>query len=242
VSRAPRAPTPDGGAYLYALLPPAAPPPDAGLPGVGGAPVVCRLHAGLAVWISPMERRPAVALDAIREHNRVVEAAMAAGVTPVPVRFGHWHPAEAALLAAITAAADRFREALAHVADAVEYGIRVVDPSLQRPAAPVLRPEAPEATTGSEYMQALALRHSAERVGRERVAEVGAEIRAEIGALIRDEHVEPLASPHGVASVAHLVHRRDGAAYAAAVERLPQRMPELRFLLSGPWAPYSFVA
>jgi hypothetical protein len=230
------------GAYLYALLPRDAPAPAAGLTGVGGAPVECRLHAGLAAWLSPMERAPAAAVAPIREHNRVVEAAMAAGVTPVPVRFGHWHPSEDALLAAVADAAERFHQALAHLAGSVEYGIRVLDPGMQRPAAAVQRPEAPEATTGREYMKALALRHSAERVGRERLTEVAAGMRAELGALIRDERIEPLPSAHGVASVAHLVHRRDGAAYATAVERLPQRMPELRFLLSGPWAPYSFVA
>ncbi len=49
-----------------------------------------------------------------------------------------------------------------------------------------------------------------------------------------------LPSRHGLVSVAHLVERGAEREYRVALEVLRHERPDLRFLVTGPWPPYSF--
>jgi hypothetical protein len=67
-------------------------------------------------------------------------------------------------------------------------------------------------------------------------------MRQALGALVLDERVEPLSSPHGLATVAHLVDRDRESEYEAAVDRFAGSAPGVRFLRTGPWPAWSFTA
>ena len=91
-------------------------------------------------------------------------------------------------------------------------------------------------------MRDLLARAAAERAVDARGQEIATRVRAVLGAIIRQERIDALPSRHGVVSLAHLVDRREADAYRAGMERVRRERPELRFLVTGPWPPYSFTA
>lgn len=225
------------GLYLYCLVPEGVVPP-ATLRGIEDAPVEPHVAGQLTCWVSPVSAPPEATLDRIRRHEAVVEAALAAGVTPVPLRWGQWAPSEAALAGTLRERQEAYLNALETVAGAVEFGVRVLDPA--RASSP---PPAPVgAGAGTAYMRALLARAAGQRAVEARGQEIAASFRAVLGAIIRQERIDALPSRHGVVSVAHLVARRREDEYRAGVQQVRRERPELRFLLTGPWPPYSFVA
>lgn len=225
------------GVYLYCIVPASHAPP-ADLTGLGGGTVSLLPAGRVAAWVSSLDERPATSPEAIRRHNAVIAAALTERVTPLPVRFGEWLPSPPAAVSGLAAREGDHLRALAAVAGAVEYGVRVMEPARER----TLEARPGPGASGRDYMAALARRHAAGERDRARGAEVAAALRAELGDRIRGERVDPLPRGRGVVSLAHLVAHSDAEAYRGAVATLRGRYPELRFLVTGPWPPYSFVA
>ncbi|MBX6363258.1 MAG: GvpL/GvpF family gas vesicle protein [Gemmatimonadetes bacterium] len=226
------------GAYLYCLAPAGSVPP-AGLVGIEDAPVEAVAVATFTAWYSRLDARPEPSIERIRRHNQVVEVALTEDATPVPARFGQWFATLAALAEKLRAGAAAHEESLRRVAGAVEFGLRVVD--VEAPTSPVPTP-APQATTGRAYLEALAARAAADRSRDQRGQEIAAGIAAILGSAVRQQRIDRARSRHEVVGIAHLVARRDVESYRAGVAAARRRYPELRFLLSGPWPPYSFAA
>lgn len=225
------------GLHLYCVTASGIAPP-VGLCGVDGAPVLAVALDGVSVWASSAAAAPRASVAGVRAHHAVVEAAMDAA-TPVPLRFGQWLADEAALRAATRDRVADWAEELRTLVGTAEYGVRVLDPRLP-PAARDVRPAA--GVSGRAYLEALAGR-DAERARRTAAGTaVAAALDDRLGTLVRRTRTEPLATAHGLVSIAHLVVRSDEAAYRAALSDAAQRFAELRLVPSGPWPPWSFVA
>lgn len=205
--------------------------------GIGGVEVRPNPIGALTVLISEIER-PEPSLAHVQQHNAVVEAVVTEDVTPVPLRFGQWADGIEAFEKGIREKADWYAERLAAFAGAMEFGLRVARPERAEQARDV---RAVSAATGAEYMNALRDRVVAERGAREEVEGVRSGISDLLGDLIREERVEAARTPHGVITVSHLVSRDHFDSYRDRAQHLRERFPELRFLLSGPWVPYSFA-
>jgi hypothetical protein len=218
------------GIYVYCLGTEAHPDPAA-LQGVEGAAVRGERVAGLGAWVSDMTRAPTPSLDAVRAHNAVVEAATETA-TPLPFRFGQWFESRDAFVRSIEERRERLGESLHRIGDALEFGVRVIDPEHQ--TAP------PDRTSGTAYLEALAMRGRQDEADRERGRAVAAALRARLGPLVRDERVR-LVGAGTLASIAHLVARHDTGEYERNIRGFPSERPELRFLFTGPWPPYGFV-
>ncbi len=224
------------GVYLYCVLPGDVAPP-AGLRGLAETAVRLQTNGPLACWVSSLDTPPEASVAALQRHNDVVQTALALGVTPLPVRFGQWLENDAALEGALRAREDAYEQALRAVEHAVEYGVRVLDPSLESVApAP-----ATAAVSGTAYMRQLAGRAAEERELESRGREIAVKLRAVLGSLVRQERIEALPSRHGLVSIAHLVERDCDAEYHTAIELVRRAHPALRFLITGPWPPYSFT-
>lgn len=208
------------------------------LRGIGGA-VVTAIRAGdLAVWATAADAAPRASLEAVRSHNAVVEAAQQQH-TPVPLRFGQWLRDEPAVRDRLAERAADWRSQLADFAGTAEYGVRVVDRGMSPPAQDV-RPAS--TGTGRAYLEALAGREN-ERTRRIAAGqEIAAAIEQALGATVLRSRVDPLDTAHGLASIAHLVRHGDADAYRAALAAAITERPELHFLTSGPWPPYSFAS
>lgn len=228
------------GLYLYCVLPADVAEPE--LTGIDGAPVRAFREADVTVWLGDCAAAPRPDLDRIRAHNRVVQAALATGATPVPIRFGQVLADEAALVAHL--AQRDYHADLARVAGAVEFGIRVLDPAAAEATddtvASAHAAGAAEAP-GTAYLRAVAKRVHTLEARRERALEVARRVDDELAAWVRERRIEPSEQPPG-ATVAHLVQTDAVAAYGARARDLTQGDHALHLVLTGPWPPYSFVA
>lgn len=225
------------GSYIYCVVPPAY-APQTTLRGVDDLPVELLTLAGLGLWTSATESVPEPNVNRIKQHNAVVEAAIGVQVTPVPVRFGQWSESLDSLEETFGQRADHFRKLLALFEGALEFGLRVLDPA----PAPV-QPAPPGAAAGSgisgrEYLTALRDRlrptASAEAL-KQKVHEA-------LAGTVRAERMEVQQTPHAMLSFAHLVPRTDFERYRSQVQLLRAELSDLKFLVSGPWPPYSFAS
>ena len=228
------------GLYLYCLLPDDVVPPG-DLRGVGGAPVELRRTGRLACWVSPLDGVPDPTVEEIRRHNAVVGAVLATGHSPLPVRYGQWLADEASLAERLGAGASEYLRALERVRDAVELGVRVLDPE---PAsfAPAELPAPEGRGAGTAYMRALSARLESERRTDFRGREIAESLRATLGSIVRAERIDALRSRNGVVSIAHLVERSGVETYRGFIHAFGHGRTDLRFFVSGPWPPYSFAA
>jgi len=174
-----------------------------------------------------------------RAHDRVLEAALAAGdVVPFPLCTIFETPE--AIRAMLAEREEALTGALARVHGAVEWGVKGF-------AAARREAEAARPSTGTEYL----LRRQAER---ERAAsrddelvsavarahtELAAHTRAAVLAPPQDRRLSGR-DAEMVLNGAYLVPRAGGAEFRARVAALD--VPGLDLELTGPWPPYRFVA
>lgn len=227
----------DPGLYLYCIAAADNRPPT-GLAGIGDSPVRAVDSPPFAVWASRLDRPPTPDVSAIQRHNHVVETAGRHEHGALPVRFGQWLDSEAALLDAIAERRDQYAEALPRVAGAVELGVRVVSPE----PVPAGAASVEAAASGREYLESVARRSAASRARTARGRELARELHDTLGPLLRDQRTDSPATPRGLVELAHLVSRDEVEEYRDQVSTFAAGEPDLRFLVSGPWPPYSFAS
>jgi hypothetical protein len=206
--------------YLYAIAEELDSLPD--VRGVGGTPLARRSVEGLDLVVSEHDGTEIDASEeAVLAHGRVVEGLVARSAALLPARFGRGFRDEDALREAIEGRAASLREALAQVRGCVELGVRVVAPE---PTA------APAAESGRAYMEALQAR-----------AEEARRLHEPLAALARAATRTVGATPRLLLSGAYLVEPGELEAFRRRVVELEAAHPELTFVTTGPWPPYSFA-
>lgn len=237
------------GIYAYVLLPSAVEPPP-GLEGHGGEPVRWRELDRIWVWYSTASSCPSPTLESVRSHHAVAEAAMQEGVTPLPLRFGQWFAGEQEFARAMEERASSYRGQLKEVSGCLEFGLRVIETGAEEPAVDdeglqrrsLEDPESgASAGPGSAHLRALARSRRTEREARERARDVAAEIGERFSDVVRRQRNEPLPRGGGLVSIAQLVPRTAITEYHDRVRDVRRSSRTLRFVVSGPWPPYSFV-
>jgi Gas vesicle synthesis protein GvpL/GvpF len=209
--------------YLYAIAEELIGLPD--VSGVDGAPLDRRSVEGLDLVVSEHDdTEVAASEEAVLAHARVVEALVERSEALLPARFGRGFRDEAALREAIEGRAASLREALAQVRGRVEVGVRVLG----------AEPAPPAAESGRAYMEArLARAEEAERLARE--------LHEPLAALARAATRTVGATPRLLLSGAYLVEPGELDAFRGRVAELEATHPELTFVSTGPWPPYSFA-
>ena len=162
---------------------------------------------------------------AILAHARVVDDVLAANDAVLPARFGRGVEDVFALSETIRGREDKLYEALEQVRGNVEIGLRVVAGGRPQPAT---------TSSGRDYLTGrLAELQAAEHAAKEIHEPLAAEARAHT--------LNVLATPDLLLSAAYLIRRADVEAFRARVEALDAEHPELVFVCTGPWPPYSFA-
>jgi hypothetical protein len=227
------------GLHVYCIVP-RGHHPDPSLTGVAGGTVAFGDVAddGIALWYSEHAARPAVEAAAVVAHNAVVAAAMTREVTPVPMRFGQWFDTLDAAVDRVTADAAKWLADLARFRGRAEYGVRVVPAAPQERARDV-HPAA--AVSGTEYMAALARRHAGAEQRRALGDAIATQLAAALGDVVADRRVA-LLEDGGLISCAYLVALERASDYHAILAHVRRSRSDLRFVITGPWPPYSFVA
>jgi len=162
---------------------------------------------------------------AVLAHAGVVDGVFARNAAVLPVRFGTGFSDAASLSAAIGGRVDKLQRALELVRGNVEIGLRV---------GLGTHPETPRTGSGRDYLTG--------RLARVRAAERAAgEIHGPLAGAAHADTVTVLPTPELLLSAAYLVARDEVDAFRKRIAELDGRHPELTFVCTGPWPPYSFA-
>lgn len=225
--------------YVYCLSEELTEAVLAGVRGLGGEPARLVTPAGLGAVVSPFEEAPApVTREHVLAHNRVNSQVLAA-TTPLPFRFGTLTD-EARLASYLRERGAELRAALARVRGAVEMSVKLMwDASAPTPA------ESPADAGGAKGGTAFLLAKRRELRGEEdaqrRAEELAAWLERRTSDLARAAEARVRPAETLVVRAAHLVGRDQVAEYRERLRDLRAERPDLRFLTSGPWPPYSFT-
>jgi hypothetical protein len=246
--------------YAYCVRRAGEPGPTAGLRGLDDAPVRLVEESGLGFWVSRSSSLPTTPTR-LAQHDRVVQQALRSA-TPLPIRYGAaCFQTEEAAREALVARAEPFAASLDRVAGRVEMGIRVewAAPPSSSAAAPdgpaERRPEPVPASTSGQRIEGASAPPAGGRAflearkreleGRESLRRAAAAALDEVErrlALLDVPAVRSLLPSAGTAGIlAHLVRSADAEPYRSTVAAITPDLIELRLVVSGPWAPYSFA-
>jgi Gas vesicle synthesis protein GvpL/GvpF len=234
------------GVHLYCLLPGAVGPAiPMGLAGVAGAPVRLLSLDDLVAWVSDAVRGLPFGADAVAEHDAVVDVALATGATPIPVRFGQRFDDEDGCRNVLAQRSPEIHTLLNEISGCVEMTL-LVTPSTRRMLRD-LEPVSPQPVrldpwrhdAGDEYLRAL----RDERVGahdiRAATAVLAERVTSAVGDFVRRAARHRTVTHMPLLTLSHLIPRDSVDAYRRAAESVPTGS-ELRLLVIGPRAPYSF--
>lgn len=229
--------------YVYAILPRDAHPP-AGLTGWGGTPLTTVTWCDLAAMtsaVSPGEPQPTP--DNVLRHAAIVERLREVGPI-LPVRFG-----------TVLRDGDAVKEALAQryhvlVADLerlgskIELGLTVLwdPPDVTSEGVASASERHAGSGDGTRYLQARLAEQRREAVLRRNAGKVVRELETALDPHVLEQHSTILPTPRLLLRAAYLVDPARIGSFRDTLGTLRANHPELRFLLSGPWPPYSFVS
>ena len=205
--------------------------------GISGAPVRLLKAQGFSVLVSDLD---ADVVQVTRE-NALAHAAVVRSIldrtTPLPFRFGTL-VTEQQLVNYLSARKPALETKLAEVRGCVEMSVKIIR-----------QPSAPEAEPNENLNQGAGTSFLAQKrreiLGGEQTAAEAAKISTwlhdKVSGLLRDEQVTLRPTEKLVLAAAHLVERARVKKYRENMAEACQSRPELHFLLSGPWPPYSFA-
>ena len=210
---------------------------DNPVPGISGAPVRLFKTRDLSVLVSELD---ADVVQVTRE-NALAHAAVVRSVldstTPLPFRFGTL-VTEQQLTSYLSARRPALEAKLAHVRGCIEMSVKIIsEPAGQEPE---LR-DGQNKGAGASFLE----QKRREILGSERsaaeVVTISTWLHETVSDVTRDEQVTLRPSQKLVLAAAHLVERAKIAEYRQKVAEARQNRPDLHFLLSGPWPPYTFA-
>ena len=215
--------------------------------GVGGAGTELFAHGGLGVIVSPFsgEQVRVTRADALA-HNRVNSAALARA-TLLPFRFGVV-VGRRQLAGYIDSQGEALRAALERVRGCVEMSVKVMwdaaaaqRESAESTGAELRTQEGMGALTpGAAYLAAKRRALLGDAQLRERAEEIAVWLGERVGAAAREEKRRVRPAEALVLKASYLVERGRLADYRERLARAQAERPQLSFLTSGAWPPYSF--
>jgi hypothetical protein len=219
-----------------------------GLMGLQAAPLSLIRCGDLAAAVSPyagMSVQPTA--DTLLDHETVVEALCQAGPV-LPVRFGTILGSQEAVIQALTSRCDVLLADLKRVGNKVELGLTILFGETQgqseapNPPHPLPKLSACSPGPGTRYLQSRASFYQHEAAQQDQTHLVLEELQRILHPLTLDQRYRTLLEPRLAIRAAYLVHQGRVREVQQAIETQRQTRPTLRWLISGPWPPYSFVS
>jgi hypothetical protein len=236
--------------YIYAIVARDSAVP-AKLAGFGGHPVELIPHGNLAAAASvvdPAELQPST--GSVLKHEEVVER-LGETVPLLPVRFGTAFADKDDVVTVLSKQHNTLLADLHRLGDKAEFGLTVLWPEAgsdgetegsaghQKPVpSTALGTPGP----GTRYLQKRLAEQRHDENLRARAQELSDLLEADLAPFALDSRRTILPTPRIAIRAAYLLHPSNMEAYHEAFERSRETHPELRFLLTGPWPPYSFVS
>ncbi|MBV9282033.1 MAG: GvpL/GvpF family gas vesicle protein [Chloroflexi bacterium] len=176
----------------------------------------------------------------ILRHEVVVEAVRQMGPA-IPVRFGTVMRDPVAVANALGARYSTLAGDLERLGDKVELGVTILwhEPAVEDTAEE--DESSGEQTPGTRYLRAKYSQYRRDAGLRDRAARLARELDGELAAHALDRRCTVLPTPRLMMRAAYLLRPPDVEAFRGAFAELKRKRSDLRFLLTGPWPPYSFV-
>lgn len=224
-------------------------PPD--IPGLDGTPVYLIPWRNLAAVVgdAPLRGYPADLANAAR-HGAVVEEIMQGGPI-LPMRFGTLLRESQSVVTMLAEHSGAFEEALRRLRGRVEMGLKVLweadlstclcVPARRQACGGWDEPMDPPAGPGGRYLRRRLEEERRTEAIRARGETLIQAIQTTLRPLVDEWTLRRFPTPRLLLDAAYLVSRDALQAFRDGVVRLEEPTSELRFLLSGPWPPYSFV-
>jgi hypothetical protein len=178
---------------------------------------------------------------AVTRENALDHAAVVRSVldrtTPLPFRFGTL-VTEQQLSSYISARKPALQTRFELVRGCVEMSVKII----REVSTDHDRTKSEEViTTGTTFLQEKRRELRGSEFKAAEAAEISTWLHAEVDGLIRDEQVTVRPSEKLAVAAAHLVERDKIPQYKETMAAARENRPELHFLFSGPWPPYSFA-
>lgn len=177
--------------------------------------------------------------------NLLAHASVVANIleqaTPLPFRFGVVvTPAQ--LESFLTARHDALKARLDLVRDCVEMSVKVISSAnggRQQPAAE--SESGPEDKPGTAFLLAKRREILGSEARAAQAQQIASWLQSKIGELVRETQSTTNLTDKLLLATSHLVERGVVEQYRARLKEARLERPELSFLVSGPWPPYSFA-
>lgn len=233
--------------YVYAIVARTVtlPPELAGLNGEPLSLVPWQALASVVGVSTELSTRPTA--DMLLRHEAVVERLHDA-MPALPVRFGTILPSDAAVTQALAECYEVLLSDLERVGDKVELGLTVLwgsdvpDDSDGDSQAARTAIYSESQGRGERYLLARRKAYRRERTMRTTAQVVASELDRRLRQHVRESRYIVDTLPGLALRAAYLVDRDMFTAARATLMECRSSYPALRFLITGPWPPYSFVS
>jgi len=210
---------------------------DPSLIGVGGGAAEQLIVDGLSVVASKFDTdRVSVSRENILRHEAIVRNVLAM-TTPLPFRFGTL-VTEAGLRSYVTSRKAALQDRLEVVKDSVEMSIKVIWQSTDDDESPATTEDL---GVGAAFLVAKRQKLFGDERLVKRSQEIADWLSGRIKSLVKKENISVHPKQKLVLAGAYLIQRAIQAQFRTRVEELAVERPELHFLTSGPWPPYTFA-
>jgi gas vesicle protein GvpL/GvpF len=201
--------------------------PSTAITGIAGAKVDILNWEGFSLLVSEFDVNTATRARDALAHDAAVRSVLDQ-TTPLPLRFGTVL-SEEQLRSYVSARRESLRAKLAEVRGCLEMSVKIIGNADQ------------EETDANSEMSGPGARFLKDKQRRAAQAkEVSEWLHGEVADFVRQEQVSLGPTEKLIVAAAHLVEREHLPEYRDGVGKARQMRPELHFLLSGPWPPYSF--
>jgi hypothetical protein len=216
--------------------------------GVGGSAVRLMKAEELLVGVSESDGAPvAITRDNVVAHERVVRSVFE-HTTPLPFRFGNI-VGEEQLRSYLRTHQSALQSRLLLLRDCVEMSVKVIWQTSNRgnaetEAVPVTIDSSldhPKGGAGAAFLMAKRREILGDEMLADKATEIASWLKERLDSSICKEQISVRPRDKLVVSAAHLVARTSLQRYRSELNKARAERPELHFLISGPWPPYSFV-
>lgn len=208
---------------------------EAPVNGISGAPVELLEVEGFTLLVSRFEGESAlVTRENVLAHDSVVRSVLNE-TTPLPFRFGSV-VTEQQLASYLRTHRKNLEMKLAQVRGCLEMSVKIiwdtdqvnesVDPAAEGPGARFLKEKQREILGGERR--------------NEQAKQVAGWLKDQVGAYLQQEDIALCPTDKLIVAAAHLIRREQLADYRDRLAEARKTRPELHFLVSGPWPPYTF--
>ena len=198
--------------------------------GISGAKVEITNVEGFSVLVSELANAVPVTRENALAHDSVVRSILDQ-TTPLPFRFGTV-TTEKELASYLQARRPTIEGRLALVRGCLEMSVKIISDTDQTD----LQVENSDLGPGAAFLE----KKRREIRGSDQAQEVAVWLKKELGEMVREEQVSLNPTEKLIVAAAHLVEREQLAKYRDRAGNARKIRPELHFLVSGPWPPYSF--